>query len=381
MKHLTGFLALFLFAVLPLSAADLSDLTYSTTGGEVTITDCDTSASGTLVIPDSIDGNPVINIGNSAFRGCTLLTSVSIPDSVTSIGASSFRECTSLTSVTVPDGLSSIGFAAFRDCSSLTSITIPDPVTRIQDSTFRSCSSLTSITIPHGVTEIGFAAFRDCTSLTSVTFLGPAPTVLSDAFRDVADTATAHVKDRFADGYPRLGGKWEGLSVRIFVSNPIVETTIIGSGTIEGAGSFPDGTSITLTANPAPGRVFVAWTGDASGAENPLPLTVTRDLRIGAVFIEPAAVGLVTKENYDEVVAERDTRYTEEQIRALSPDYTMGLNEAGNVEVKISFIASSDATNFAPFPVTADSLTVVDGKICMELPPDEGAFFYRFRIE
>ena len=55
------------------------------------------------------------------------------------------------------------------------------------------------------------------------------------------------------------------------------------------------------------------------------------------------------------VEAERDARYTEEQIRALSPDYTMGLNEAGNVEVKISFIASSDATNFAPFSVTGDS--------------------------
>ncbi len=83
----------------------------------------------------------------------------------------------------------------------------------------------------------------------------------------------------------------------------------------------------------------------------------------------------------DAAIQERDARYTEEQIRALSPDYTMGLNEAGNVEVKISFIASSDATNCAPFPVTADSLTVVDGKICMELPPDQGAFFYRFRIE
>ncbi len=83
----------------------------------------------------------------------------------------------------------------------------------------------------------------------------------------------------------------------------------------------------------------------------------------------------------DAAIQERDARYTEEQIRALSPDYTMGLNEAGNVEVKISFIASSDATNFEPFSVTADSLTVVDGKICMELPPDQGAFFYRFRIE
>ena len=88
-----------------------------------------------------------------------------------------------------------------------------------------------------------------------------------------------------------------------------------------------------------------------------------------------------TAEELAAVEAERDSRYTEDQIRALSPDYTMGLNEAGNVEVRISFIASSDATNFAPFSVTAESLTVVDGKICMELPPDQGAFFYRFRIE
>ena len=49
--------------------------------------------------------------------------------------------------------------------------------------------------------------------------------------------------------------------------------------------------------------------------------------------------------------------------------------------MKISFVASSDATNFAPFSVTADSLTVVGGRISMELPPDEDTFFYRFRIE
>jgi hypothetical protein len=96
----------------------------------------------------------------------------------------------------------------------------------------------------------------------------------------------------------------------------------------------------------------------------------------------PTAEQLATIEGErDAAIAERDARYTEDQVRAMSPYYTMGLNEASNVEVKISFIASSDATNFAPFSVTADSLSVVDGKICMELPPDEGAFFYRFRIE
>ena len=78
MKRLTGFLALFLFAVLPLSAADLSDLTYTTTGGEVTITDCDQAASGELVIPDTIEGNPVTGIGRAAFENCASLTSVTI---------------------------------------------------------------------------------------------------------------------------------------------------------------------------------------------------------------------------------------------------------------------------------------------------------------
>ena len=64
MKYLTAaFLALFLFGVLPLYAADLSDLTYTTTNSEVTITDCDEAATGELIIPDTIEGNPVTSIG------------------------------------------------------------------------------------------------------------------------------------------------------------------------------------------------------------------------------------------------------------------------------------------------------------------------------
>ena len=90
MKHLTGFLALFLFAVLPLYAADLDDLTWTTTDGEVTITDCGTAATGELVIPDTIEGNHVTSIGKHAFTSCSDLTSITIGDSVTSIRAASF---------------------------------------------------------------------------------------------------------------------------------------------------------------------------------------------------------------------------------------------------------------------------------------------------
>ena len=81
-------------------AAGLDDLTWTTSDGEVTITDCDTSASGDLAIPDTIDGNPVTSIGSYAFASCRSLTDIKIPDSVTSIGERAFSQCANLTAVT-----------------------------------------------------------------------------------------------------------------------------------------------------------------------------------------------------------------------------------------------------------------------------------------
>ncbi len=80
-------------------------------------------------------------------------------------------------------------------------------------------------------------------------------------------------------------------------------------------------------------------------------------------------------------IAERDARFTEDQIHALSADYTMGLNEAGNVEIKIFFIESADLQAFTPFTVNPDSVSVVDGKICLEFPSEDRGFFFRFRVE
>jgi hypothetical protein len=75
-------------------AADLNDLTYQVNAeNTVTITGCDSAASGELIIPTTIEGYPVTTIGESAFYFCTELTNIDIPSSVTAAGAYAFYGC------------------------------------------------------------------------------------------------------------------------------------------------------------------------------------------------------------------------------------------------------------------------------------------------
>ena len=116
-----------------------------------------------LTLPSS-----VTSIGDKAFYSCWMLTSLTIPSSVTSIGNYAFYGCSGLTSLTIPSGVTSIGNQAFYDCSGLTSLTIPSGVTSIGNYAFYGCSGLTSLIIPSGVTSIGKWAFRGCSGLTSI---------------------------------------------------------------------------------------------------------------------------------------------------------------------------------------------------------------------
>ena len=116
--------------------------------------------------------NSVTSIGNSAFYGCTGITSIEIPNSVTSIDSEAFENCTGLTSIVIPSGVTSIGFALFRFCKGLTSIEISNSVTSIDSDAFRGCSGLNSIIIPNSVTSIGNDyigdTFYECTNLRTV---------------------------------------------------------------------------------------------------------------------------------------------------------------------------------------------------------------------
>ena len=122
-----------------------------------------------FVIPAEIDGKPVTSIGYRAFADSTLLTSITIPDSVKYIEMGAFASCTSLADIVLPASLITIDTEAFRNCTSLTSVTIPDGVTDIGSYAFASCSALTKISLPDSVVVIGDRAFFDCPLLKSVT--------------------------------------------------------------------------------------------------------------------------------------------------------------------------------------------------------------------
>ncbi len=129
--------------------------------------------SGDIIVPEKVKGNDgveyvVTSLGNS-FYGCSSLTSITIPSSVTSLGRLCFSGCSSLTSINIPSSVTSLCRSCFGGCSSLTSITIPSSVISLGEYCFDSCSGLTSVSIPSSVTSLGECCFYGCSSLTSVT--------------------------------------------------------------------------------------------------------------------------------------------------------------------------------------------------------------------
>jgi len=143
-----------------------------------------------ITIPSS-----VTSLGDSAFKRCSSLTSITIPSNVTSLGYSAFEGCSSLTSITIPSNVTSLGYSAFEGCSSLTSITIPSSVTSLGNGIFKGCSSLTSITIPSNVTSLGYSAFEGCSSLTSITIPSSVTSLGDEVFRGCSNLKNITVEN------------------------------------------------------------------------------------------------------------------------------------------------------------------------------------------
>ena len=136
--------------------------------GGIKITGCNKRATF-LDIPEIIEGKPVIEIEEYAFRECKTLQSVIIPKTIKRISTGAFHRCESLEVVVLPKELSEIGEYAFDYCKALKKIDIPKGVRAIEKSAF-SNSGLVRVDLPSSLLYIGDYAFSTCQDLEYVSF-------------------------------------------------------------------------------------------------------------------------------------------------------------------------------------------------------------------
>ncbi len=158
--------------------AALPYYTYTVTDGKVTITDVDTSISGKITIPATIEGYPVVAIGNNAFRDCVNMTSVTIPESVETIGQYAFKDCTALTTVYYnAENCTSAGvnaYPVFHGCTALITVYVGKSVESVPQRLFRQATALTTVYLTKNTKTIGANAFYLCDAITDVYFVGTA---------------------------------------------------------------------------------------------------------------------------------------------------------------------------------------------------------------
>lgn len=142
-------------------------------------------------------------LGDYVFNGCSGLTSLTLPSSVTKIGCYALLNCIGLTSLPLPSSVTEIGEGAFLNCRGLTNFTIPSGVTSIGQGAFFCCYGLISLTIPSSVTAIGSQAFNDCSGLTSIyAYMEKLPETGSNLFLGCdAKNCTVYVPKGTGDAY------------------------------------------------------------------------------------------------------------------------------------------------------------------------------------
>ena len=212
-----GFVMLVVLMLMTTSSAMAQELKFEVIDGFRYLLDSDTKTatlvpktdgkySGDIIIPEKVKGNDgveyvVASLGASCFEGCTGLTSITIPSSVTSLGDYCFPGCSGLTSITIPSSVTSLGDGCFQDCSGLTSITIPSSVTSLGGNCFWNCSGLTSITIPSSVTSLGDFCFQGCSGLISITIPSSVTSLGGNCFLNCQKLETVYFEGKYCNSH------------------------------------------------------------------------------------------------------------------------------------------------------------------------------------
>ncbi len=130
------------------------------------------------------DAKSLYTIGNAAFKNCSSLTAASLPDTTKVIGQEAFMNCTALATLKLPVRLKTLGVQAFTDCKALESVAIPKTITVIENSTFLRCAKLATVVLHDGITTINESAFGYCQALKNFEMPAQLQTIGASAFRD-----------------------------------------------------------------------------------------------------------------------------------------------------------------------------------------------------
>lgn len=109
---------------------------------ENSIVGTNVSLSGSIKIPNQLNGANITSIGNNAFANQEQITEIILPTTIINIGDNAFKNCSNLTTITGLDNITYIGSFAFNGCNALLSITLPESLTSIGDGIFAGCNNL-----------------------------------------------------------------------------------------------------------------------------------------------------------------------------------------------------------------------------------------------
>lgn len=142
--------------------------------GDYAFKDC--SSLVTISLPDNS------NIGSYSFQGCTSISDMSIPYGTVQIGEGTFDGCSNLSTVNIPDTVKAIGSYAFSDCVSLEHVQMPDSVSEIGDMAFFNCKNLIGVKLSQNIVTIGAKAFFMCESMSHIELPLSTTTISEGAF-------------------------------------------------------------------------------------------------------------------------------------------------------------------------------------------------------
>lgn len=162
--------------------ADVSDLKFQTVGENCVLISCETDASGTVVVPEKIEGKKVVSIAKRAFYNCNKLKNIQLPDTVTQIDEEAFFGCSSISSFNMPDSVNKLGKSVFSNCYGLKQVKLSAGISILPQKTFYLCESLTDVIFGSKIISFGASAFYGCKAVRYIVSPEKLSTVSSKCF-------------------------------------------------------------------------------------------------------------------------------------------------------------------------------------------------------